>query len=43
MVQWGGGTRNLPCNARDTGVIPGPGRPHMWQDNEAHALPLLRP
>ena len=24
--------KNLPCNARDTGSIPGPGRSHMPWD-----------
>ena len=25
--------KNLPANARDTGLIPGPGRSHMLQSN----------
>ena len=25
--------KNLPCNARDTGSIPGPGRSHMPRGN----------
>ena len=29
--------KNLPTNARDTGVIPGPGRSHMPPSNEARA------
>ena len=28
--------KNLPANAKDTGLIPGPGRSHMPQSNEAH-------
>ena len=39
-----GGTvdRNLPANAGDRGSIPGPGRSHVLQSNQAHALPLLK-
>ena len=33
--------RNLPTNAGDTGSSTGPGRSHMPQSNEAHALQLL--
>ena len=28
--------KNPPCNARDTGSVPGPGRSHMLQSNKAH-------
>ena len=31
-----------PANAGDTGLVPGPGRFHMPQGNEAHA-PLVSP
>ena len=34
--------KNLPANAGDTGLIPGPGRSHMLQGNEAPTLQLLR-
>ena len=30
VVQW---LKNLPCNAGDMGLIPGPGRSHMPQSN----------
>ena len=32
-----GGTveRNLPASAGDTGLVPGLGRSHIWQGNEA--------
>ena len=32
---WPGGllVKNLPCNAKDTGSIPGPQRSHMPQSN----------
>ena len=33
----------LPDNARDTGLIPGPGRSHMPRRNKAHAPQLLSP
>ena len=33
--------KNLPANAGDTGLIPGPERSHMPQDNWAHASQLL--
>ena len=38
-----GGTvvKNPPANAGDTGSIPGPGRSHMPQSNEACAPQLL--
>ena len=29
--------KSLPGNARDTNVIYGPGRPHMWWGNYAYA------
>ena len=29
--------KNRPANARDTGLIPGPGRSHMPQSTYAHA------
>ena len=32
-----------PCNAGDTGSMPGPGRPHMLQGNEALEPQKLRP
>ena len=34
--------KNLPANAGNTGLIPGPGRSHMAQGNEAHAPQLLK-
>ena len=34
--------KNLPCNAKDTGSIPGPGRSHMPRSNLAHDPQLLR-
>ena len=30
----GSEVKNLPCNARDTSSIPGPGRPHMPQQQK---------
>ena len=33
--------KNPPANAGDTGLIPGPGRSHMPQSNEARAPQLL--
>ena len=33
--------KNLPANAGDTGLIPGPGRFHMPRSNWAHELQLL--
>ena len=33
--------KNLPCNARDTGLIPIQGRSHMLQSNEACEPQLL--
>ena len=33
--------KNLPANAWDTGLIPGPGRSHMPQNNQARAPQLL--
>ena len=40
-----GGTvdKNLPANAGDTGLIPGPGRFLMPQSNQAQALQVLKP
>ena len=32
---------NTPCNARDTGLIPGPGRSHMPWNNQAREPQLL--
>ena len=32
--------KNLPCNTRDTCLIPGPGRPHMPQSNWTHVPQL---
>ena len=33
--------KNLPCNAGNTGSIPGSGRSHMSQGNEAYTPQLL--
>ena len=33
--------KNLPVNAQDTGLIPGPGRSHVSQSKEAHVPQLL--
>ena len=33
--------KNPPCNAGDTGLIPGPGRSHMLQSNYAQEPQLL--
>ena len=33
--------KNLPCNARYTGLIPGPGRAHVQQSGEAPGPQLL--
>ena len=33
--------KNLPVNAGDTGLSPGPGRSHMPWSNRAHAPQLL--
>ena len=33
--------KNLPTNAGDTGLIPGPGRVHLPQSNWAHESQLL--
>ena len=33
--------KNLPVNAQDTGLIPGPGRSHVPQSKEAHVLQQL--
>ena len=45
MTFWGfpGGAvvKNPPANAGDTGLSPGPGRPHMPQSNYARAPQLL--
>ena len=35
--------KNLPCNARDTGSIPGPRRSHMPWGNWAHVPQLMSP
>ena len=35
--------KNMPCNAGDTGSVPGLGRSHMLQSNEARELQLLKP
>ena len=35
--------KNLPCNAGDTGLIPGLGNFHMSLDSKAHARQLLGP
>ena len=34
--------KNLPANAGDTGLIPGPGRSHMPWSSSAHVSQLLR-
>ena len=34
--------KNLPANAGDKGLSPGPGRSHMPQSNEARVPQLLR-
>ena len=34
--------KNLPANAEDTGLIPGPGGSHMPQGNLAHVPQLPR-
>ena len=34
--------KNLPANAGDMGLIPGPRRPHMSYGNEAHVPQLLK-
>ena len=38
MDQW---LRNVPCNARDTSLIPGPGRFHMLRSNSVCCEPQL--
>ena len=35
--------KNLPANAEDTSLIPGPGRSHVLQSNKAHAPQLQSP
>ena len=35
--------KNSPANARDMGLIPGPGRSHMPQGNYVHVPQLLSP
>ena len=35
--------KNLPANAGDTGLRPGPGRSHMLQNNKAREPQLLKP
>ena len=35
--------KNPPCNAGDTGAVPGLGRSYMLQNNEAHAPQPLGP
>ena len=35
--------KNLPCNARDTSLIPGPGRSHMPLSKEACMPQRLSP
>ena len=37
----GPGVKNLPCNARDTSLIPGLERSHMPQSDQARGLQLL--
>ena len=33
--------KNLPAKAGDIGLIPGPGRSHMWKGNLTHAPQIL--
>ena len=33
--------KNLPADTGDTGLIPGPGRSHVPQRNQAHAPQLM--
>ena len=35
--------KNLPCNAKDTGSVPGPGRSHMPQSNQAYCATTIEP
>ena len=37
------GVKNLPANAEDTSLIPGPGRSHIPGDSEAQAPQPLKP
>ena len=39
----GSAVKNLPANAGDTGLIPGPGRSHIHQGSQARALQPLTP
>ena len=34
--------KNLPANAEDMGLIPGPGRFYMLRSNQAHVPQLLK-
>ena len=34
---------NLPANAGDMGLIPGPGRSHMWKGNLTYVPQILEP
>ena len=43
LLPGGSVVKNLPVNAGDTGLIPGPGRPNMLQSNLACAPQLLSP
>ena len=45
FTDFSGGTvdKNLPGNAGDTGLIPGPGRLHMPRRSKARAPQLLKP
>ena len=45
ILDFPGGTliKNLPANARDRGLIPGWGRFHMPQSNQAPVPQLLKP
>ena len=39
----GPGVKNLPCNARDTGLSPGRGGSHGRQSHQVHVPQLLSP
>ena len=45
MKDFSGGRvdKNPPASAEDMGSVPGPGRLHVLQSNEAHAPQLLSP
>ena len=35
--------KNLPASAGDMGLIPGPGRSHMWKGNLTYVPQILEP